>query len=1040
MSEVKTQIAQSPGADTLFFNPFPGLRPFDMDESHLFFGREGQSDDVLAKLAQNRFVAVIGASGSGKSSLMYCGVIPTLYGGFITDAGESWKVIAARPGYAPIDNLAEALVKADLEGQELGAEEEEIRRAITATVIRSSSQGLIEAVRQYRRNHSENVLILIDQFEELFRYKRSRGDSTAVNESAAFVKLLLQAARQSELPIYVVLTMRSDFIGDCAQFPALTKLINDSHYLIPQMTRENLRDAINGPVAVGGGEISTRLVQTLLNEVGDNNDQLPILQHSLMRTWDYWSNNRETGEPMDIAHYEAIGRMEKALSEHASEAYEELTEGQKQVCEVLFKALTEKAGDNRGIRRPTSVADVAAIARCTEQEVMDVVEVFRKPGRSLLTPSHEVPLKSESMLDISHESLMRIWDRLKSWVEDESQSVQMYQRLSEAAALYQVGKTGLWRPPDLQLALNWREKQKPTLTWAQRYHPAFERAMVFLDTSARAYETEEQNKIMLQKRALRRSRIVAIILGTAAVISLLFMVYAFILRTEAKKQEQLAQEQKAEAETQRELAKEEQRKAIEEKRKADLARLEAERQKERAEEALKQAELAELEARRQAEIAREQAEIARQNEKKAELARKEAERQTQLAKEASDAAFRLRMLSIAQSMAVKSQQITRDTSEKALVAFQAYQFNEQYGGDDLHPDIYDGLYYTLKLLNEEEYNALRGHRDAVRDVSFCGSTNAMFSAGSDGRILRWTNAVAGGKENETVYQGSAINRGMTVSPDGHTLAVGRQDGGILLFDANSPGSPPDLVGVQQGVVSNLSFRPDGKLLTSGSQGNIYLWDVKAHSNQVFAQTESKVLALAAGPDNQLAAAGTANGKLIVWWGGTAKVFASDANSPTHSVAFSPDGQWLASGDLQGTIRIWDVKTGKVIIVLGGHGARVHDLEFSPNGKLLASASFDGTVQVFQTGNYNKSPLVLRDHDTWVWSVAFSPESDKLYAACVDNLIRVWPTDPDQMAQNLCDRIDRNMAFSEWQRYVAEDIAYRKTCNELPYGEGAKPTK
>jgi hypothetical protein len=121
--------------------------------------------------------------------------------------------------------------------------------------------------------------------------------------------------------------------------------------------------------------------------------------------------------------------------------------------------LTEKGADNRGVRRPTSVIELARIAETNDQEVIKIVEIFRKKGRTFLTPPPSVALQSDSMIDISHESLMRVWDKLKSWVEDESYAVKMYIRLSESGELFHQGKTGLWGPPDLQLAINWREKQ-----------------------------------------------------------------------------------------------------------------------------------------------------------------------------------------------------------------------------------------------------------------------------------------------------------------------------------------------------------------------------------------------------------------------------------------------------------------------------------------------------------------------------------------------------------------------------------------------------
>jgi len=360
------------GVQTTFFNPFPGLRPFGIEESHLFFGREGQSDEVLVKLAENRFAGVLGASGSGKSSLMYCGLIPTLYGGFMTQAGSNWKIVVLRPGGGPIDNLAESLVGKDDEYKELDEEERLIRKTITATVLRSSSLGLVEAVKQLKTSDDENILILVDQFEELFRYKKTESMTSSLDESAAFVNLLMEAVHQFEEPIYVTITMRSDFIGECAIFPELTQMINDSHYLIPQMTRDQKRLAIEGPVAVGGGTIAPRLVQQLLNDVGDNPDQLPILQHALMRTWSNWAENHKDEEAMDIRHYNAIGTLKEALSQHANEAYDMLSKREKQIAETMFKALTERGSENQGIRRPTKMGVIASIAGVTEDEVIRV--------------------------------------------------------------------------------------------------------------------------------------------------------------------------------------------------------------------------------------------------------------------------------------------------------------------------------------------------------------------------------------------------------------------------------------------------------------------------------------------------------------------------------------------------------------------------------------------------------------------------------------------------------------------------------------------
>ena len=157
--------------------------------------------------------------------------------------------------------------------------------------------------------------------------------------------------------------MRSDFLGDCAQFPGLAEAINAGLYLVPRLTRDERRAAIEGPVKVEGGEIAPVLLTRLVNDVGDNPDQLSILQHALNRTWARWQDDGDKG-PLDLRHYEAIGTMARALDQHAEQAYAELRGARsQQVCERLFKALTDKATDPRGVRRPTQLTQLVRADR-----------------------------------------------------------------------------------------------------------------------------------------------------------------------------------------------------------------------------------------------------------------------------------------------------------------------------------------------------------------------------------------------------------------------------------------------------------------------------------------------------------------------------------------------------------------------------------------------------------------------------------------------------------------------------------------------------
>jgi len=607
-------------------NPFPGLRPFDFEESHLFFGRDGQSEQLISKLGATHFSAVVGTSGSGKSSLVRAGLMPALLGGFMTSAGSNWRIAVMRPGNDPVGNLARALNAPDVFGSEV-EENAELQSALAEATLQRGSRGLVDAVRQAVIACNENLLVVVDQFEEIFRFARVTEDKEYRNEAAAFVKLLLEAARQREIPIYVVLTMRSDYLGDCSQFWELPEAINESQYLIPRLTRDQLKEATTGPITVAGGQITPRLIARLLNDVGEDQDQLPVLQHLLMRVWDECKEKRLTvevnegdktitvphsqvhlGGGLDLCCYDAVGGMAQALSRHADEALNELgnTDPQKgavagpvKIAEKLFKALTEKGTDNREIRRPATLGELCSITGADASQVIEVIETFRVPGRSFLMPPADIPLTAESLIDISHESLIRAWSRLKEWVEEESRSARIYRRLAETAVLESEHNAGLWGDPDLQIALTWRQQTQPNKTWAQRYHREFDLAMNFLDRSVEKRDAEIRDKEVQRRKAIKRTRWTAIVFGILFLFSLIAL---FIANQQRVRANGLLEEVQRNADKAK-------NNAIKEET-ARLAREDAERDTQIAENAKKESDAFAMESRKLADKAEAQRRIA----------------------------------------------------------------------------------------------------------------------------------------------------------------------------------------------------------------------------------------------------------------------------------------------------------------------------------------------------------------------------------------------------------------------------------------------
>ena len=992
--------------DTTTFtsNPYPGLRPFKYEESHLFFGREKQIKEVIEKLTKNRFVGIFGTSGIGKSSFINCGIFPALCKNIKPDSYSSkWEVITLCPGTAPIQNLANAF--------------SENKTALTYLTNIENSMGLVELIKSNNSNGSSNFLLFIDQFEELFRFNNH--NKKAQKEALNFIKLITNAIQQSEILIYVIIAMRSDFIGECSAHPTLTSIINNSQFLIPQMTRLEKKTAILSPIFIIGENVEERFAEQLLEDAGDNADALPLIQHALMRTWDYWKSITNSQGLILLAHYNAIGGIKNALSIHAYEAYNELSETQKIIAKKIFKTITEKEkNEARVIRRPTKLSEIVKIVEAPIAEIITVINYFRSQERTLLMPPHNILLNETSIIDISHESLIRIWVILNKWVDEEAESVKLLLKLSEAAELHQFGKTGLWRPPDLQIALAWKEKDMPSKAWGMRHDKAYERTMLFLSFSKKEYEKELLYKEKQQHQKIVLMRIFTMICLFGVAVATLLMIYGEQQRQKADKQSLLAKKQSALAKEQALIAKKETIKATISKK-----------------EALEQEKI----AKKQTVIAKKNEERANTERMKAEKATAEATHQQGLAKDAlvvakseKEKASNLRLLSIARSMAVKSINLL-DPILKGLVAQQAYVFNKNNGGKKHDPDIYDALYNAVKNLKDDSYNSFREHKQNVRALVSTYKGNYIFSAGSDGKIFKWNTNLS--KDNFTLLAENTytVHKALAISSDEKILVSGGDYSYLQLVDLTQSNLKPQVIKGKIIETWFLGFTYNNKgIISGGSERKIYYWE-NQNSKEIY-KSESKINAIATSPIENNFTIGNAKGQLLLLDldnnNRVSVVFEDPLEIPIVSMTYSKNGKLLAIGNEKGTVRLFDMSKKILYVTLNGHNARVNNITFSNNGVKLATASFDKTVRIWNMANLHDPPIVLKDHDDWVWSIAFSPDGEKLLAGCKDNLIRVWPTNIDLLATIICNKISRNMNKKEWNQFVSDDIKYEKTCESL----------
>ncbi len=1006
-------------------NPFPGLRAFEEDEDVLFFGREKQVDELVTKLRTTRFLAVIGSSGSGKSSLIKSGLIPALHSGFMSGAGSLWRICSFRPGNDPIGNMAKTLAAPGVLTDGAGDEHETAMQVtINESILRRSSTGLVEAYKQSGLPAKHNMLILVDQFEELFRFSKYESSAKeGKRDSVAFINLLLKATKQTEVPIYVVFTMRSDFLSDCTEFRGLPEAINDGDYLVPRMTREERREAITGPIAVANGKISNRLLNQLLNDVGDNPDQLPILQHSLMRTWDIWKKKNKPDTEIDFTDYEEIGTMKYALSQHAEEAYAELdSDNERRICEIIFKALTDKGSDTRGIRRPSKMSELCKISNASFAEVAHVIEVFRKEGRAFLMPPYNIPLTESSIIDISHESIMRVWEKLILWVEEENQSAQTYLRLCEAANLYELGNGGLWRDPELQVAWKWKEEQRPNAIWASRYNNEYEKAILFLEHSKKQFEQELVHKENLQKRRLRQAKRIAVVISAIAVLALFLSIYSFEQKNQAVKSQKLANEARLKAQEQEKIAVEQKKVAetnkaiaLQEKSAAEKSREQAVFQKEIAEKekrnaeaskknALLQKSIAEDQkayAERQKVIADDNARIAKEQQGIAVEQKDIANKNEKIAVEEKKVSTRFRELAESRNLAYQSLLLLNENNvsgSKDLVR-KAYELNAKNAGPVQNSDIYNALYFNWEE-NIKRKNQFLLHKYPVRSITGKAGSNLIISGDESGALVL-SRATEGILEPLARYTINEEIRHLSLSPDGQRLLIltAKGTGFLYAVDEQKQLMAPLSKFTFEGVGKMAVFTGNADLLLLTSKGiskasinnNIVEIKESVQSNYISSVVKSRSGKIYLADGNKI--------NVYTAWENVGKKadHTYTLNTRVSSIAVDPTETYLAAGTAEGGIWLSNLQTNNGPVTLPLHLSGVNDLAFnrSPDNTVqLASAGADQLikivdVQALLSGKTTEDVLILKGHNLWVYSLYFLPGGKYLFSAGEDQKIISW---------------------------------------------------
>ncbi len=1051
--------APAPGAP-----PFKGLHYFDEADADLFFGRElltaqlvNSVREFLPREARGaRFLTVIGASGSGKSSIVRAGLVPALKRG-------KWRgpVHIITPTVHPLEALAASLTR---ESESVTA---------TATLIDDlarDTRSLHLYGLRLSGNSTSRLLLVVDQFEELFSLCRSEA------ERKAFVDNLITAAGVDDGGTIVVIALRADFYAHCAPYENLRAAMCQRQAYIGAMNADELRNAIEGPARQSGWTFEPGLADLFMRDAGDEPGALPLLSHALLETW-----RRRRGRTLTFGGYAESGGVRGAIAQTAEMTFNQLPHEQQAIARSIFLRLTELGEGTQDTRRRAAVTEL--IPR--PEDGPAVQAVLKKLADARLITTGGQPAGVEGTAEVAHEALIREWTMLREWLNENREGLRLHRHLTQAAHEWdrlRRDEGALYRGSRLAQALEWADIHSSDLNtlerafldssraWAE--HEAGEREAQRqreLDAARKLAEAEKrraEEQAQSTKRLRRRAVLLTIALAVAAVLALAATVFG----RQANENTRLA--------TSRELAA------------AAINNLEVDPERSilLALQALSKADT--LEARNSLHQALPELHILQtiQAHDSAVTGVTYSPDGTRIATSSADktakvweAATGKLLFALKTDVDVWDVAFSPDGKRLATSGYTDVTLWDATTGQKLYalagkspgtatgfdigvgrirfsPDgtrlavaNQDGVPKVWELSTRRQVFALTGHKQTCKAIAY-SPDGKLLATGSDDGIVKIWDAVTG-KGLFTLSGHTGMVRGVAFSPDGQRLASVDENAKLEVWEVASGKELLKLDNPSAGGLRTVVFMPDSKsLIAVGYDGTAKMWDASSgRLLRTLAGHASTVTDIALSPDGKRLATVSADLTMRIWdtgpgresltllghtagvngvsyspdgkqlvtaaEDGTVKVWDPATGQLLHtlssaqphawaSLAYSPDGKRLATGSNDGITSVWDVATGKEVISLTGHANMIRGVAFSPDGKRLATGSLDGTGKVWDL-NSGQALVTFRGHihpkgtaqTNSVWSVAFSPDGKRVATGGFDG-VRVWDAASGQELLNL----------------------------------------
>ncbi len=950
-------------------SPYRGLFAFGEEDAPYFFGRETFTEQLINAVQQQSMVAVIGPSGSGKSSVVIAGLLPYLR------QQPNWSIALMRPGSDPFQSLAAACV-GQLEPT-ISRTQQLTRTGELAHALRQENIHFPEVVNQILQQKAETVigtqrfLLVIDQFEEIYTL------CTDKELRQQFLDELLDLVDVQrfwlESTFTLVITLRTDFLGQALRYRPFADALQSVDVKLGPMNRRELGSAIASPARRQGLGFETGLVARILDDVGDEPGNLPLLEFALTSLWE----NRE-GERLTHTAYEKIGEVEGALARYADSIYAHMGQAEKNRARQIFIQMVRPGSGTEDTRRLATREELGEANWNLVRQLAD--------ARLVVTNQNA---HGKETVEVVHEALIRGWGRLRDWMDEDRTFRAWQERLRSSLEQWSIAEHdegALLRGLPLTEAESWMAERPENLSQAEL---AFIQKSINVQNreKARRLEAQEEQRRIREQERFERQRAeenarraeesarYARRLTWLAGALIIFMLIALVAAFSALRNGREAANSAATAVANEQAADEARQIAEDARATSDAnALLLATAEHIAADEADAALDSAAVAVAAEATAVYSADELAKAVEE-AEMARQDAETQSRIAisRELASAAM---------------SQLTSDPQLALLLALEAANITLT-ANEDTPAGTQEALYQSL-LASQIRFS-LSGHTDQLTSIAFSPDGSQIATGSRDQTAKVWDAAT--GQVLFTLDQHTRAVNSVAFSPVDDMLATGGEDGFIILWNAETGARISVLNG--GAPVRDIAFNPDGsRLVAVYNDRTVRLWSITARDSlfKLFDHRADLTAVAFNQTGSRFATAGN-DSRVVIWNAETGSPLTSieldlEGGDPINGLAYSPDGSQLITAHESGVARMWDVESKEFLMRFSGHTGALTDADFSPDGTYIITASADGTARIWDTAT-GRALFTLLGHVRGITAVSFSPDGSEIATAGQDASARIW---------------------------------------------------